>query len=752
MDGTKFAPIVEIHGGRSKRPDTKKPLIIVLSVLLAMAGFKFGRTLQNEEFCRMRGIGMMACSDDEESPDVEQRFRVDSMSIMRASRLAVDASNWEADRPPQWDLWHAADAVAPTYGLDLFDFDNAEGPPSKKRAKLAMAETKDSLKVRSIAGWLPIINTNPESSNAGRRLLKSSGSESEMLDIIACYLMDKSGNTSIQRLGPVSLLWRWSSDGDKGWPPTEETIIAYAAEMMGYTSKSTLSRLLEAVKFMGGTFQFGRSVVAAAESRFLAGKALKKVLEMPKIAKTKALELQFLCKLEHLVVHGELTVEVKMVMGGILILAYFRARINDADVIIKFIFYASRISMEVRDTKTSLSRHVVILMAPTATLSGILWLDYFYLWRENQNAPLGDHWPLFPSRKNGVWEKTQARTGDVNALFWAAQVIASPMSVPKVKKTSHSAKHSFLDAAAVWGMDRQSRQTLGYHKDSRNKATDTYTPNMLIAPVAKLNEMILQFQSGKFDPDGERAPTLRKPKQSAASSKDGGCRLSRVGPESRSGPASVLNGGTEDEAQAAEAAAIDSDKEVVVELEDAIGMLRDAAISDADDGDATPKLAISPVKAEIRVGDFDNFDDLQKASQEDALDSGLGESSDTSSSNSSSDEDQDIHTDACETTQDVVDQEIAQSCAKQVPLADTYFVNLNNGRIHRGRSDKSGLTGCGNPTGGNIIRLASGTDTDSVAPELICSNCFGKCLQIRASISRRLSEPDEPLSEYLKFD
>ena len=513
----------------------------------------------------------------------------------------------------------------------------------RRRPKLAAAETQKNMKTRAAKGWLTIVMRSPASSQAGRRV--SNAAASEHLEIIECYLMDKAPTTAVQRLAPISLMARWFDANAEGWPPSEEAIVRYVTCNLSVTAaKTSMTRLLEAVKFMAGTFQYAKSTMCVGESRYLAGKALQQLMLMPRIKKTKALTLEFLSRLEHYYLHADITVELKMVAGGLLFLAYYRIRFNDADEVIEVIFYMDRITAEVRDTKTSGVREVVILMTPAKTLTNEDWLEDFFQWREQQGAPLGGSWPLFPARDGDEWIKQQCKVADVNEVFWAIQIQLYPLGSPPERKTSHACKHAMLDAAAVWGLDKPTRRCLGYHKDPTSRAVDTYAPSTQIVPVRRLGEMIEAYSEGKFDPDATRKPMARK--MMAAKHNE----MSAGGDTS-------------------------SDQESASEAEQ------------------------------------------QEPSEE---------------------------------VRQRVQEEIVDACSRVVTPTDQRYMNLNNNKIHCGREGDETLTACGNPIGLNIVPMATGEELEQIDIEFICQNCFGRSLEKRQAVARRMSKPAEPLCDNLQ--
>lgn len=530
---------------------------------------------------------------------------------------------------------------------DLFGFDDLESMPLFKRGKkskpsLSPAENKQSMMKRAIAGWLMIVRRDLKCSRAGVRL--SEEPEVEHLAIIETYLADKAAATAIQRLGPMALFAKWCDIAIEGWPPNEKILIKYVQGTMAkFDVRTKVKRFLEAVSFMGGTFQFSRSVIEASQSRYLGGIALQKTMTMPKRRRAKALHLDYVCQIESFFMHFKVHVVVKMVAGSILLLIYFRARVNDGDVIVSFVMFEDRTEMEVFNTKTSDLREVVVLMSPSATLTKLEWMDHLVQWRLEQGAPLGQDWPIFPAwdAVNGQWLKMQAKTGDINEVFWAIQLKLAPMHCPEVRFTSHSCKYTFLDALVIYGMGKYERLALGYHKDATNKSLETYAPSTLLGPLKILNAMVIKYSNGEFDPDAPRRPKKKR----------------------------------------------------------------------------------TPVAAQ------------------------LNELNDDSDSSAAVCSDQEQETDEpTQEIQQVFDEEMASSCTEKVVADETIYLNTKNDKRHKGRVGDPTLTACGNWIGANIQRMASGCDLEVVHEKFICGNCFGRAIEKRRAVARRMSEPSEPLA------
>ena len=217
--------------------------------------------------------------------------------------------------------------------------------------------------------------------------------------------------------------------------------------------------------------------------------------------------------IEAAVEHKKLGRILHMMAGSMLVLVYFRARLGDTDIVISVAIYEDRMEMLVEDTKTSKLRVQPVLMAPGATLSGLVWFPDFISWRENQGAPIGNSWPLFPALKDEEWLQKPARNGDINELMTA---VVSSLGISS-KVTSHRCKGALLDAAVVYGIKKPARLILGYHVDNADKAVNAYAPSIQHEPVSQLNNMIKAYAAGKWDPDRIREPKKIVEKSSSSS-------------------------------------------------------------------------------------------------------------------------------------------------------------------------------------------------------------------------------------------
>ena len=465
--------------------------------------------------------GVIACSDDDDEPGDGIMFKADSATIMRAARLAIDICS---SMPKESTAVGQANIEIDEDCLDVdLEFEDEEfrlGSPTKKRKgrglKLTTAESKQALKERATIGWLKIILLDVDASLAGRRL-KDKDSE-EQMKIMRVYAAKKSGNTLINRLGPVSKYARWAvAPGiQSGWPPSEEAVIDYIDKTFnGETAKSCISRLQQSLNMMAHAFQFGRSVKSIGESVYIEGLAVQMLQDMPPVKSAKALRLDMVTIIEAAVYYRKLGRVLHMMAGNMLILVYFRARLGDTDRVITIAVYEDRVEMLVEDTKTSKLRVQPALMAPGATLSGLVWLPDFISWRRKQGAPIGDSWPLFPSLKEGQWVQKPARNGDINELMTA---VVSSLGI-SAKVTSHRCKGALLDAAVVYGIKKPVRLILGYHVDNADKAVNAYAPSIQHEPVSQLNRMVIAYAEGKWDPDRIREP--KKDLKESSSSSDG---------------------------------------------------------------------------------------------------------------------------------------------------------------------------------------------------------------------------------------
>ena len=136
-------------------------------------------------------------------------------------------------------------------------------------------------------------------------------------------------------------------------------------------------------------------------------------------------------------------------------------------------------------------------MCPRVTLSGLDWQSALIEYRESKGIPIGK-FPMFPARGNDEWLKVSASLVDVNA------VVTSVLIEQKVPEADFSSIHRFklflLACAAKYGMKREPRRILGYHKDP-SSAVRAYEREVQTKPLMELASMIKVIKEGKFNPD-----------------------------------------------------------------------------------------------------------------------------------------------------------------------------------------------------------------------------------------------------------
>jgi len=80
--------------------------------------------------------------------------------------------------------------------------------------------------------------------------------------------------------------------------------------------------------------------------------------------------------------------------------------------------------------------------------------------------------------------------------------------------SSHSLKHTTLQWAAKWGMDKYIRTLLGHHSTG-GKSLDTYARDVLAPALLEYEEMLRQVRIGSFAPDVSRSGRFVKPSKDA---------------------------------------------------------------------------------------------------------------------------------------------------------------------------------------------------------------------------------------------
>jgi hypothetical protein len=197
-----------------------------------------------------------------------------------------------------------------------------------------------------------------------------------------------------------------------------------------------------------------------------------------------------------------------VIIGGYLTQVAFRSRFSDIsscfDVELEgpwLLAYPSK----VKTAAPSRNKEKLTMMATLQLLSGRNWWNTWITRRAALGIPLGE-FPVIPACVDGVWIPRSARLQDYNE---GLKLVLMKLGVSRTT-TSHSAKALLLTCACHYGLLKDDRKVLGYHRVKEDKSSNAYARELQQNPMEKLAEMLESIRRGMFDPDrpaGERWTT-----------------------------------------------------------------------------------------------------------------------------------------------------------------------------------------------------------------------------------------------------
>ena len=104
--------------------------------------------------------------------------------------------------------------------------------------------------------------------------------------------------------------------------------------------------------------------------------------------------------------------------------------------------------------------------------------------------------PPFPACKNDKWIKAPGSLSAFNSALNGILVRAGSLQ----KVTSHALKTTLLSWSCSYGLSKESRKTLGYHKSYGDGSVRAYCRDHLNFPVSQLEKMLGDIRDKKFHP------------------------------------------------------------------------------------------------------------------------------------------------------------------------------------------------------------------------------------------------------------
>ena len=269
------------------------------------------------------------------------------------------------------------------------------------------------------------------------------------------------------------------------WPPTVKGSRDYIEKVLVQAAPTALARFLESLLFIVYVFKYGRAALDTGQSLYYRGLANLNLQRLGIRKQAQPIAMHVIATMEAVIMSGSHSILVRVVMGGLLCLVYFRARAGDMSEILSFVIYNTFIECSTRDAKTSSKdRLQTTLLAPRVTVSGLDWWPVFVDLRNFLGIPL-EGGALFPSlTSDDQWVNVQSVMSDIIALIRMVATIAGADNAQLLG--THSGKVTMLAAAVLFGILKEVRARLGYHKVAGDRSINSYARELLYEPVQQM--------------------------------------------------------------------------------------------------------------------------------------------------------------------------------------------------------------------------------------------------------------------------
>jgi hypothetical protein len=405
--------------------------------------------------------------------------------------------------------------MASSQGGDSVSDNEVYVKPTKirKTARLRQAASTKSRLAKLLLAWLAIIMIDPNASEAGK-FIQDKQTEVERLAVLEAYVAGKAVNTLAARLSSISRFVKFIDGKIEMWPPTIKSSRLFIEKCLVNGAATALQRFLEALVFMVFTFRFGRATLEAGQSLYFQGLANLNLKRLGLRRQAQPIPFHAVATMEAILASGSHSDLTRVIIGGLLFLIYFRARVNDMALIQSITLFDSFVEVDSDGAKTSSKDRLrTTFLAPRLTISGIDFWPIIIELRNNLGIPF-EGGALFPALdEEEVWHNHQAVLADILALI---RMVCAMCGVENPEMIgTHAGKVTMLAAAVIFGLSKEIRTRLGYHKVAGERSVNSYARDNLVEPIQQMTTMVVAAQRGEFDPlAGRLKKTVNEPDDS----------------------------------------------------------------------------------------------------------------------------------------------------------------------------------------------------------------------------------------------
>ena len=389
-----------------------------------------------------------------------------------------------------------------------------------KVTALTWPVSQKAARSRAVEKWRLIILHDIMESRVGEQImldLASGAGVAKASEVIRDVMEPKATKTLQKRGGTLLKYMAWAEKTKAvPFPYREQQAYEYVLHLRANAAPTAAKTWLEAVAFSMGMLGMAGASEVLASKRIQGASFAAQVMKRP-LQQARALTALECEALEGFAESAPVVAD-RVVAGYLCFMLYGRCRFSDALEATAMTDdgwgTGGFLQVDTARTKTgrSAAKRVCLLplVAPKQGLRQGSWADSF-LEARRMSGLEDDVFPILPALSlAGVWLQEPMSSSELSAALREMLRVSGSSEESLVDVSSHSLKATTLSWLSKYGVKRSTRKMLGYHTISKDATMESYSRDLLSAPLRVLEEVIGEVRNGNFCPDETRSGMLRR--------------------------------------------------------------------------------------------------------------------------------------------------------------------------------------------------------------------------------------------------
>ena len=388
---------------------------------------------------------------------------------------------------------------------------------ANRLTSISWDDAKELVRSKALERLKVFMMDNPEASGLGRSLLgdiSALQSESYIASTIRDVFSNKATKTLVKRamsLSKFALFCKLKKC--PVLPIDEKQVYDYMlTECIGSSSRA--QQLAEALNFCGGTMQVDGATEAASSPR-VKGICFRYNLTKRPFRQAQVLSVLMVSALESILASPAEFLPDRIFAGHCLMCIHGRLRWSDSQAMLAINIDQSDdgkgfVEAKSLQSKTATTASLKTTFLPlTALLTGVSTAKWAHTWldlRTEANLVMGGSLPVMPSvLATGTFSKFPLDSSSASKWLKELLVRAGFSREEVAGISSHSLKATALSWTAKYGLSRETRQILGYHRVQGAQSALHYSRDEQAGPLQYLQTCYDEITAGTFNPDSTRS-------------------------------------------------------------------------------------------------------------------------------------------------------------------------------------------------------------------------------------------------------